>query len=757
MPKHPEHRRQSPAKAPATRVVAPAIAPERIAAWLERVPAIVAALHSAADRTAALDAIAPITSLPADEQTALATALGQQRGDGAGDALALALALAELGTDRGMAKEARRSSIRLRSAGTRADITIPHAAPTTPPSETTEVPEFVGAWASRTRDRSEVTLALTWTRPFRHEEVDGYILNLNYWEGEIEFIGHPEPLTQRRFERDVLDPLRRDAPLVEVTLGQARALIEEALDMQSWRQRPSTQEWLEVEPMIRRRVLQDEITATEDVDLLLLAPDLADEETLVNFWGAWSFGDFVLAYALLGERHALRERTSQTEFVTLRRRWYDEAHPARFQIGALTPQTQEQSGIWLPGTSSLGASGRQNLSIFWSVELQETPLAGQLPEMPLATLVNPDSSRHWYWQSVTMERDEARRWRVGRIRDDGAAAQGQPVEQLLQRSDDLWREAEAMAAPEPNQTEDSARQHSLKIITLVQESLSAGEAALMRLPLDRGLHERLRDHARQIALWERAAALTQRMLARFQDKVLLLRDLSAFDFQQARFLAEHEDEAGYLRWLEIAVTAARASVAADRTAESLVILAELLVSQGETEEAEALLRESLDLQATVGAWLDLGDLLMQRQQSTEAVEAFERASRLEPTSPQIRWRLARALELVGRPAEARLVYEDALAKDDNDAMAHALLGNLLFEQDDFDNAATHLGRALELGLVSAQLLIQLTNISARAGQFEQARMLLNKVVEIEPSLAEQVKNFLTQIREEETRQRRERH
>ncbi|HKD76507.1 MAG TPA: tetratricopeptide repeat protein, partial [Ktedonobacterales bacterium] len=352
------------------------------------------------------------------------------------------------------------------------------------------------------------------------------------------------------------------------------------------------------------------------------------------------------------------------------------------------------------------------------------------------------------------ERDGDEHWRVGRIRDEAANAQAMPVEQLLQRSDELWQEAESLATPEAMQSDEAARERSLQIMTLVQESLSSGEAALMRLPLDRSLHDRLRDHARQVGLSERAAAIVQRMLTRFADKAVLLRDLSALDFQLANFLAERGDEASYQRWLEIALTAARSGVETDRTAESLVIMAEMLLAKGELDESESLLRESLAQQETVGGWMDLGDLLMQREQMVPAVEAFERAHRLEPNAPQIRWRLARALELADRVAEARLVYEDAIVHDENDAMAHALLGNLLLQQDEFDEAGPHLERALQLGLLSPQLLVQLANVRARHGNFDEARRLLNAAAELDPNLADGIKRIQQQLHEEEVRQRR---
>ena len=756
MPKSHEPKHSSPKVSPIT---PPAVPSDQITAWLERVPEVAATLRAEPERDAAVAAVAPFTALSSAEQLALVIALGQIRGAAAVDALVVATALETLSTDRPAAKEARRSTIRLRSSGAQSDYVVPR--PTlslVPVTPAVAAPEFVAGWASRTRERSEVTLALLWSRPSQPGEVDPYVITLNFWEGHIHLDQHHEPITQRRFEREVLEPLRTQEHLswAAITAGQARALIEEMQETQTWRGLTNADDYAEVEPIIQRRLFNDTIISDPSLNTNLTDVEVTDEEVIVNFWGAWAFGDYALVYDLLGAHHAIRERETREAFIALRRQWYDEAKPARFQLGAITPQTQEQSGaLWLPGSVGASAGARKNFAFFWSLELQESPIAGQMPEMPLATLTHPDTSRHWYWQNIAVERDpRTNGWRIGRIRDEGANAQAQPLDQLLARSDELWAQAESLASPEQNLKEDAARDHALRIFSIAQESLSTGEVALMRLMLDRGLHERLRDRSRQIALWERSSAVIRRMLTRFQDHAPLLHELSATAFQQARALAEREDEAGFLRWLELATNVAREAVEIDHSAESLVVLAELLLSQDGVEEAEALLRESLALHPIVGAWLDLGDVLMQRQQYIEAVESFEQAQRLDPSTPQIRWRLARALELTDRKAEARLVYEDALVQDENDAMAHALLGNLLFEEDDLENAGRHLESALRLGLASTQLLVQLANVNARLGRFDAAKLLLTKAGELDPAVAQDTARLINQVKEEEARQKR---
>ncbi|MBA3823858.1 MAG: tetratricopeptide repeat protein [Ktedonobacterales bacterium] len=721
-----------------------------------QIPTMAAAVRAATDRAGMTAALAPIMAQGAGEQLAFATTLGNQRDVVATDAADLAEALAELASDKAAAKEARRSVIRLRSAGFRAGVTVPRLI-----VARTETPEaraaltFAQAWASRTRERSEVQLAIAWTRA--NGEVDAYLLDLNIWEGHIHSTQHVETGTLRRLEREHLTPMREKDHFTwaEITLPQARGLIEATLDQGEWRKTEQHDpEWRAQGDALLRRIQTDEVVADQSVHALLLDPDADAEEALVNFWGSWSFGDYGLAYDLLSTRHAIRERETRDDFINLRRQWIEEAHTARIQIGAVTPQSAEQAGgLWLPGTAATTAN-RQNYAFFWSLEFVESPIAGQMPEMPIATIANPDTGRHWFWQAITMER-EAGGWRLGRIRDEGLAAQSQPIDDLVKRSDELWVEAERAAETQP-QSQEASRETSLKIFALAQESMSRGECALMRLMTDRPLHERLHDRAIQIAQWDRAAAITQRMLAHFSDKARLFRDLSSLDFRKAQTYAEQNDEANTLRWLDLAAAAARESLALDRNAEVLTILGELQTARGELDEAETFLRESIELEPSVGAWADLGDLLMRKEQSREAVSAFESAQKLDPASPQVRWRLGRALEMANRPEEARMVYEDAITTDPEDAMAHALLGNMMMEAQAYEDAAPHLERALQLGLVSAQLLLQLGFVAVGRGNFDQARSMLDQALQIDPTLEPQVRQILAQVKaaEDATKRRR---
>src|SRR6185437_1900507 len=230
MPK-PNDQHHEPAKSGGA--ARPAINKEIMAAMIDQIPVIAVAVRQARDREGMQVALAPITDLAEAEQVGFATTLGNQRGDNALAAVDIAEAFAELGSDKAAAKEARRAVIRLRSAGVRPTIAVPRPILHDDTAQTgAAAPEFIQGWASRTREKSEITLGLAWTRPNQPNDIDGFVMKLNLWEGRIQDARHVEPMSQRRFEREVLGPIREEEHFtwVHVTLPQVRALIEAALD-----------------------------------------------------------------------------------------------------------------------------------------------------------------------------------------------------------------------------------------------------------------------------------------------------------------------------------------------------------------------------------------------------------------------------------------------------------------------------------------------------------------------------------------------
>ena len=99
---------------------------------------------------------------------------------------------------REVAREARRSRLRLQSAGVRSDLTlppeeIPSAVISPSPNSDAVVslptaksakparPQLVEAYATRTRESGEMTLFLAWQEGANPETVRGYLIALNFY------------------------------------------------------------------------------------------------------------------------------------------------------------------------------------------------------------------------------------------------------------------------------------------------------------------------------------------------------------------------------------------------------------------------------------------------------------------------------------------------------------------------------------------------------------------------------------------------
>ena len=108
-------------------------------------------------------------------------------------------------------------------------------------------------------------------------------------------------------------------------------------------------------------------------------------------------------------------------------------------------------------------------------------------------------------------------------------------------------------------------------------------------------------------------------------------------------------------------------------------------------------------------------------------------------APDRRWPyadLARLLLKLQRQAEAEQVTRAALAADTNNADAHALLGSMLAEREQWVDAAQHFERAIGLVGNHPQLLAGLGHAKMRSGRLSEARRLLEAASAADPAALE---------------------
>src|SRR5690348_6034283 len=104
-------------------------------------------------------------------------------------------------------------------------------------------------------------------------------------------------------------------------------------------------------------------------------------------------------------------------------------------------------------------------------------------------------------------------------------------------------------------------------------------------------------------------------------------------------------------------------------------------------------------------------------------------------APDRRWPyadLTRLLLKLRRSADAEAVSRQALAADPNNADAHAMLGSMLAERENWFDAAMHFEHAIALAGRHSQLLTGLGLARMRSGRVDEARRLLEEAGKADP-------------------------
>ena len=106
-----------------------------------------------------------------------------------------------------------------------------------------------------------------------------------------------------------------------------------------------------------------------------------------------------------------------------------------------------------------------------------------------------------------------------------------------------------------------------------------------------------------------------------------------------------------------------------------------LAGLGRTEQAEAVYREAIAWQAEwkvklAEPYIDLGDLLLDQNQTEDAIVALTQAQVIAPEEPRVPELLGRALSRQNKFAEARIHLEKAVKLSPGSAADHYLLGQV---------------------------------------------------------------------------------
>jgi tetratricopeptide (TPR) repeat protein len=712
---------------------------------------------------------------------AFAARLGDMRGERAADAADVAAAIGELDPRREVAREARRARLRVRSAGVAPSLVIPPLPVTAAQvllategaaaTHLSPVRRLIEAHVTRSRDSGEVSMALGWQEGADPDILRAHIFLLEFWREGLKDFSQSEPMTRRRFQQNLLGKLKSSEEGVTTTTltwAQARRLVQEAIEVnealgvsphEDFRtHRALVDEWLLGEPAddeTRQATETEAERFAREGDRPYLAPDMEPEETIANWIGAWSFGDYGLVYDLLADDNPLRRAQSRTEFISLRRQWAKEAKPAALRVTLIREQERRASALWVPGAATGGLGQARDYETFWSLTLQDSSIGGQLEELPMGTLISAETGRHWYWTAYSLRRDRTYGlWTIASIRDEGKAAQGLTIEELQQRIKEAHEKMEHMAEAAPqNPSEKEATELVRELTATVSAALHYHDALIARLPLDEAPYRAAVDDARGLANHERAAALLERMVSRFSGAARLRYELGLEQYLAAEVYSQQGYAEGANAWLDRAIATLASVIEEEPTADHLQALGEVLMRRGLLTQAETRLREAIarkEDQATLHA--DLASVLMaqasgenledpgqpekERQQALarEALAELRRTSQLDSALPHLFTRMGAIYEILGQPDDARIALEEALKRDPGDADASYALGSLLLSRSQPQQALPLLETAVQLEPLAVPYRLSLAGAYAALERRREAERELNLVDRLAPGL-----------------------
>ncbi|HEY7357135.1 MAG TPA: tetratricopeptide repeat protein, partial [Ktedonobacterales bacterium] len=525
--------------------------------------------------------------------------------------------------------------------------------------------------------------------------------------------------------------------ILPISQVQARSLVQEALEINTWRKTPLPDAYKRHYATIRDLLLNADISEEEEQaiarqgDRSWIARSLEAEELVANALGAWSFGDYGLFYDLLADEHASRRAQTRDEFIQLRRQWVSEAEPASLRVLLLREQAagQAQSSLWVP--TGIHAGGRKDVEVFWSLLLKDSPVGGQVEELPMATIINRETGRHWYWTAYTLVQQDGV-WRISRQRDEGLLAQGIPIPDLQQRVKDLSEEANRIAQSQPA-TEEEAEEATRNLFGTVATALHLNDALMARLPLDRAPYDQAALDARSIGQYERAAAYYEKMLDRFGDRPRLLTQLGIMRYLAGERDLQEGNQAGAQRWWDSASTALEEALALAPTADTYQALAELRLRANRLEEAEQFIRQALELDdVRAERWGELGSIQMNRGDARAALESFQQAARRNPDLPGIQFHIGRAYRSLGESENARLAYEEAIRRNPGDTEAYNNLAAVL-EEHNPARAIELVERAVALAPNVALYHANLAALLLKSGSVKRAKAELETAERLDPA------------------------
>ncbi len=704
---------------------------------LEQRREIAAALRQSTSRGQASQALAEIFQATADTQLGLIKALGKQQDVDAADVL---LAMHELAPQKEVRKEARRGLIQMAGSKIYPSWAPGSEQPTAISSN--YPPRFWKGVATLSRESGQVRVSLCWEYGFEYSEARmmSFLLDFSQ-DGVKDFymkVGtrrHIDELYQEQISIFANDK-ENSVQSVDCTLAEAKRLLLEALDVNTWRKTAPHKDYRHYLPSIQQMIL-NALEADTDRGLTFVNPGLEADEVVGDFLGAWTFGDYGLCYDLLDGASPLREGLERDEWVARRRAWSDEAHPQRYEPTVIREREQAESAIWLPGSFlSDRGSTRREIDACWSLELTDTPLSGTLPEMPLGTAELRETGRYWFWTSYTLVSEEGV-WRIQRFSDEGANAQGLPLASLEQR---FKEQSDAIQDILDNKDPRGPDGQKIleELLWRTNYALYYLDALLVKNPLDPDLYQDAAGRAISIGLRERVVVYLQKWAEHYPHdakNTIILQQLGAIEATLAADYAAMGLERRARRFLELAEQAVLDALNIRPEAMSYMLLGEMKITRGELDAALNYLQQALaanpSREEEAQIENDLAGINMERNQPDEALRHYRRVEELAPGIKSLWFNMGLVYRVLNNSNEAEKYLKRSIEEEPEYGEAFVELAALYASMHDYARAIEVTEQGIPLHPNSAHLHALLASIYLEQGDGRRAEAELKEAERID--------------------------
>jgi tetratricopeptide (TPR) repeat protein len=550
-------------------------------------------------------------------------------------------------------------------------------------------------------------------------------------------------ILQAMYEFSPVKPVRKEARRCLIGLEEARIYPQWSFSVGRIAAVPLIPSYLS-----NREVDEDE-DEDEDDEEDIVRSGMPPEEVLTSFLENLEWRTDKLAYDLLSSDSSIRNGLSKDEWVERHRAWAKEVNPTTYRTEFSRLLDPEQADIdLLTSLNKEDVPALKKFEVSWSIHMSDTPLNDTIQELPVATAINRETRRHWFWTTYTLaqEQDE---WRIQSMTDEVVKARNLSMAELQERVqqhagylDEFSRQYNPLDLDE--YLSDSDEFEALEEARWRSgHTLAYYDALIEKAPGERA-HYQLAA-ARSLALndFERSLVYFDLMLEHFPEK----RDETLLQLGgiQIKFIQDLQDRLDFFsdedevvgRFRELAESNLRESLSLNDNYMGHLLIAQLLKDDdNRLDEAEEQLYQARALAPNVDTEAivehDMGTLAMIREDYEQALEHYRRVAEIHPDSTRAWADIADAYSGLENFEEAEASYRHAIELKPNDVNLYVGLSTMYMANQQLDRSRELWEEGLRANPDSADFRFYLAMTLAERGEFLRAQTLLEEAEQIDP-------------------------